>query len=46
MFGIANQLLAAIALCVVTTVLIANGKSKYAPVTLLPMAFVMTTAKS
>ncbi len=43
MFGMANQLLAVIALCVVTTYLINNGKAKFAPVTLLPMLFVMTT---
>ncbi len=43
MFGIANQLLAAIALCVVTTVLIQHGKARYTPVTLIPMFFVMTT---
>lgn len=42
-FGIANQLLAAIALCVVTTVLITSGRARYAPVTLLPMLFVTTT---
>jgi carbon starvation protein len=43
MFGIANQLLAAIALCTVTTWLIANGRARYAPLTLLPMLFVTTT---
>jgi carbon starvation protein len=43
MFGIANQLLAAIALSVATTVMINAGRGKYAAVTLLPMAFVMTT---
>jgi carbon starvation protein len=43
MFGIANQLLAAIALSVATTVMINAGRGKYAFVTLLPMAFVMTT---
>ncbi|MBI1323150.1 carbon starvation protein A [bacterium] len=43
MFGMANQLLAVIALCVVTTYLINHGKAKFAPVTLLPMLFVMTT---
>jgi carbon starvation protein len=43
MFGIANQLLAAMALCVVTTVLISNGKARYAPLTLLPMLWVTTT---
>jgi carbon starvation protein len=43
MFGIANQLLAAIALSVATTVMINAGRGKYAWVTVLPMAFVMTT---
>jgi carbon starvation protein len=43
MFGIANQLLAAIALCVGTTVLINSGKAKYAWVTVTPLAFVATT---
>jgi carbon starvation protein len=43
MFGIANQLLAAIALSVASTVMINAGRGKYAWVTLLPMAFVMTT---
>ena len=43
MFGIANQLLAAIALCVVTTWLFREGRGKYAWVTILPMIFIMTT---
>jgi carbon starvation protein len=43
MFGIANQLLAVIALCVGTTVIIHMGKARYAWVTFLPMAFVATT---
>ncbi len=43
MFGMANQLLAVIALCVVTTVLVNSGRARYAPVTLLPMLFVATT---
>ncbi|HLY10714.1 MAG TPA: carbon starvation CstA family protein [Planctomycetota bacterium] len=43
MFGIANQLLAAIALSVATTVMINAGRGRYALVTILPMAFVMTT---
>lgn len=43
MFGVANQLLAVVALVVATTVLVNEGKSRYAWVTLLPMAFVGTT---
>jgi carbon starvation protein len=43
MFGIANQLLAAIALCVGTTVIINSGRAKYAWVTILPLSFVATT---
>ncbi|HVF21535.1 MAG TPA: carbon starvation CstA family protein [Pyrinomonadaceae bacterium] len=43
MFGIANQLLAAVALCVATTILINSGKAKYAWVTIIPLVFVSTT---
>jgi carbon starvation protein len=43
MFGIANQLLAVLALCLVTTLLINTGRAKYAWVTLAPMAFVVST---
>ena len=43
MFGIANQLLAAVALCVATTMVINSGKAKYAWVTIVPLAFVGTT---
>src|SRR5438128_2614890 len=43
MFGIANQLLAAIALAVATTVMINAGRGRYAWTTVVPMAFVMTT---
>ncbi len=43
MFGIANQLLAAIALCVATTVIINSGRAKYAWVTITPLVFVATT---
>jgi carbon starvation protein len=43
MFGIANQLLAAVALAVGTTIIINMGKGRYAWVTLVPLAFVATT---
>jgi carbon starvation protein len=43
MFGIANQLLAAVALALGTTVIINMGKVRYAWVTLLPLCFVATT---
>ncbi len=43
MFGIANQLLAAVALCVATTMIINSGKARYAWVTITPLVFVATT---
>ncbi|HKP11423.1 MAG TPA: carbon starvation CstA family protein, partial [Blastocatellia bacterium] len=43
MFGIANQLLAVIALCVGTTVIINLGRARYAWVTILPLVFVATS---
>jgi carbon starvation protein len=43
MFGIANQLLASVALAVGTTVIINAGRARYAWVTLLPMLFVSIT---
>ena len=43
MFGIANQLLAVLALALVTTWLINTGRRRYAAVTVLPMLFVTAT---
>jgi carbon starvation protein len=40
LFGMANQMLACIALCVGTTVIIKAGKTRYAWVTIAPLAFV------
>jgi len=43
LFGIANQLLASVALAVGTTVIINEGRAKYAWVLLVPLAFLGTT---
>jgi carbon starvation protein len=43
MFGVANQLLASVALAVGTTIIINIGRAKYAWVTFLPLCFVATT---
>jgi carbon starvation protein len=44
MFGIANQLLAALALAIGTTILVNAGRARYAWTTAVPMAFVAATA--
>lgn len=48
MFGVANQLLAALAFCIGTTVIIKMGKLRYAWVTFIPMLFmfIMTMTAS
>ncbi len=46
LFGIANQILAAIALCVGTSILVKSGKAKYAWITGLPLAWLVTITTS
>src|SRR5262249_18458093 len=46
MFGMANQLLAVMALAVVTAGLVNAGRGRYAAVTFLPMLFVATTTST
>ena len=42
LFGIANQLLASVALCVATTIIIKQHRAKYALVTLAPLTWLVT----
>ena len=48
LFGISNQILAAIALCVATGILVKSGKLKYAWITVLPLIWlvIITTTAS
>ncbi len=46
LFGIANQMLAAIALCVGTTILVKSGKLRFAWVTAFPLVWLVTVTST
>ena len=46
LFGISNQLLATVALCVGTTIILKMGKAKYAFVTVLPMTWLVVVTST
>ncbi len=46
LFGIANQLLAALALCVATTILIKMNKTRYVWVTMIPMLWLVLATQA
>ena len=46
LFGIANQLLAAVALCVGTTIIMKMGKARYAWITIAPLAWLSIVTMS
>jgi carbon starvation protein len=46
LFGIANQMLAAIALCVATTILVKTGRARYAWTTAAPLAWLVIVTTS
>ncbi|HWP01557.1 MAG TPA: carbon starvation CstA family protein [Methylococcus sp.] len=46
LFGIANQMLAAIALCVATTILVKSGRAIHAAVTAVPLSWLVTVTSA